>query len=339
MSDAPVPAPDKGTSDDDIQTSTSRWTPKNVAKIGLYIFVVLPALVLAIRHLQHEEKALQQLAQTSWTTLGSITLCIIGCQLLNGMVMRDLVAHFGPRLRFVEWTGLNFIATALNVLTPLRGGAAIRAVYLKKRHDLDYASFATTFGVGLLFFVAANGSLGAIGLLALGVPGGASGQLALTFCLAIVAATAVAVVWTPTPAASDHKVLRPLLRIIRGWRTVADDQTLVTKLAAYTSLNALLHAYAFVLAFASTGFTGTPWVPVVSSASAKIGIAMSITPAGLGLTEAFGVVSAQIVGAGLSSSLLAILVVRAISILVSFAFALLFLPPLWSYLRASPEHS
>lgn len=62
----------------------------------------------------------------------------------NGLILKYFLEPFDIRLRFKEWFGLSVITTMGNYLTPFRGGAVARAVYLKKKHKFSYSYFLST---------------------------------------------------------------------------------------------------------------------------------------------------------------------------------------------------
>jgi len=284
----------------------------------LSLIVLVLAVVAAGRYLLDEEEALAHLTSADPILLLTLTGLLASCMVLNGLVTRDVVACFGIRLRIREWMGVTFVTSMLNLVTPARGGAAARAVYLKHAHGLKYAEFAGTIAATVGFTVAANASLGALALALLGIPGGVSGWVAVTACVVVVVSLIGAVVFAPyLDRVSTGTPASVLARTIRGWQTISADRTLLSRLALWTLLNAIAHAIAFSIAFSIAGGSGSYLAAVTSSAFAKMGAIIAITPAALGVFEAFAVVSAQIVGEELAASLLAVLLIRIVSVVLS----------------------
>src|SRR2546423_11023733 len=62
----------------------------------------------------------------------------------NGLIGRDLAAEFAVRLRPMEWYGLSTVNALGNYLPLPQAGTLARGVYLKKVHQLPYASYAAT---------------------------------------------------------------------------------------------------------------------------------------------------------------------------------------------------
>lgn len=271
----------------------------------------------------------------------------------NGIVLRELMAHSGLQLQIRAWLGITLVTSLLNIASPVRGGVAVRAVYLKRVHGVPYGSFASALSATLAFNLAMSGALAALCLVALGMPGRAYGWIAFALSSGLVLALMLALWLTPPPEAGEAAACaatgRPstggprwLMRLIRskhavqmadGWRRLSADRALLAKLVLWNFAGVMLHAIAFVFAFRIAGFAGGWLVPVTSSAFARIGALIAITPAGLGIFEAFGAVSAQIAGADPERALTGVLLVRLFSVALTIIGAAPFLPMLLPHVR------
>lgn len=78
----------------------------------------------------------------------------------TGAFTKIIVYSMGINLGFLEWFGLSAISAMGNYLTPFRGGAAVRAVYLKSRHDLSYSLFLSTLSILYVLTFATSAALG-----------------------------------------------------------------------------------------------------------------------------------------------------------------------------------
>lgn len=301
---------------------TVRWVLTGAVVLGL---------LLACVYLAREGQAVQHLLESSPHHVLLMTALLLLCVMLNGLVTRELVRCFRIDLRMREWFGITVMSSLVNLGVPGRAGVFARGVYLKQRHQLAYADFAGTLAATVAFNAAANGLLGAIGLIALGVPGGFSGWLALFICVSLVLGTVASLaLGSHLRIEGEGSIANLLSPLSRGWRIISTNGKLHLRLLVWTFTNAVIHAFTFVLAFRATGADVSPWVAVTSSAFAKVGGLVAVTPAALGIFEAFGVVSAQVAGADLPASLLAVLLVRVLSILVTVVAAAVMWPLLLS---------
>lgn len=313
---------------------------KGWIRTGISFVVLAAAVAVAVRYLLAEEEAIAQLLAAD----PILIVCMIGllaaCMVMNGLVTHDVVACFGINLRVREWMGITLVTSMLNLVTPGRGGTALRGLYLKRAHGLPYAQFAGTLGATLAFTLWANAGLGAIALLLIGIPGGASGQVALATCIGIVIAVAMVLLLARDRSGRQNDASPGwLARVIRGWQRIAADRVLLSRLALWSVINALAHAGAFAIAFSSAGGSGSHLAAVASSAFSKIGAVIAVTPAALGIFEAFAVVSARIVGEGLAASLLAVMLIRIVSVSLSVVGGAVMWNTLTAEYRGAPPDS
>jgi len=125
-----------------------------------------------------------------------LLLCALGMLVnisANGLVYLLVFRKLGARVSFAESFALTALSIAANLFLPLRGGAGLRAVYLKRVHDLRYTRFAASLIVFYVLsaLVASTGTLMAASWLV--IVEGRSGLepilLVAAFCLIGSAAT------------------------------------------------------------------------------------------------------------------------------------------------------
>jgi uncharacterized membrane protein YbhN (UPF0104 family) len=293
--------------------------------LGIAAFVTCVAL--AVRFVERQGATLPRVTSEDWLQLAGVALALFAVAVVNGIVLRDLVSHFGVRLRARSWLSLTLVGSLLNLVSPVRGGAALRAMYLKRVHGVALADVATVLVGSTVCSLAVTAALGAVSIAALGVPGGAYGWVALA------ASTTLAVLLTASlwlsPSIDRLTARLPLVRrVSEAWRSLGRHPALLRRLLVWNAATVCLHAFAFCLAFSIASFHGNWLVPITSSAFARMGTLVAITPAGLGVFEAFGVVSATIVGAEAASALTGVLVVRVVGAAVGIVGGLVMLPVL-----------
>ena len=73
--------------------------------------------------------------------------------IVNGIIFKNIMIPFHVNLKPKEWYGLSVVTSFYNLITPFRGGAVARAIYLKKHHSFSYTNFiATMLGVYVIQF-------------------------------------------------------------------------------------------------------------------------------------------------------------------------------------------
>jgi len=302
------------------------------------VLVLAATAALAIHFVQLQEWRVDGLSAADWPTFFGVAAALLGVMLINGVILRDLVASYGATLKARSWIGLALVGPLVNLISPVRGGFALRAVYLRRVHDIPLSEIGTVLLGSTLCSMTVSAGLAAAAITALGVPGGAYGWTALGLtCLMILGL--LTALWVPLPQAVVNRFPPRIANLANAWRTLGRQHTLILRVFAWNVLAAALHAVAFVLAFSITSFAAGWLVPVTSSAFARIATLIAITPAGLGVFETFGVVSATIVGAEAGAALLAVLVVRLAGVLVTLGGGALMLPTFIRESTASPERA
>ena len=74
---------------------------------------------------------------------------------LTAILNNELMKALGLKMKISESFGLSIITGFYNLITPFRGGMAVRAVYLKKKYNFAYVYFLATLSAVyiLIFFV------------------------------------------------------------------------------------------------------------------------------------------------------------------------------------------
>lgn len=297
----------------------------NAGRWLLGVGVLAVCFALAMRYAGDQQLAVPQVSRADWPQVLCLVLALFAVNLVNGLVLRDLVAHFGVRLRLRAWLSLTLVGSLVNLVSPVRGGAALRAVYLKRVYGVALGEVATVLVGSTVCSLAVTAALGAATIAVLGVPGGAYGWTVL-LASAVLAALLAASLRIGLPPGSALSRVPRIRRASEAWRSIGRQPALLRRLLAWNILTASLHALAFYLAFSLAGFADDWRVPVTSSAFARMGTIIALTPAGLGVFEAFGVLSASLAGANAAGALAGVLIVRVVGAAVTIVAGLCTLP-------------
>ncbi len=322
MSTGTPPGDGAHCSDADQSPARRRWWP-----VLLGLLLMTPVLWIAARHVINGTAQLPAPDSRNLPVFILLALALALVIVCNGLVLRDLSAWFGTRLKAGAWLGVTLASSMLNIVSPVKGGAALRALYLQRMHGMSLTSVAGVLGVSFLFSIVSSAAVATIALLTMGIPGGTAGAITLAASLAIVVTPIVLLLLAPPVSkAQGNRMLRRAARLYDGWRSISRDPPIMRRLLAWNTLATVLHAVAFVCAFRLAGFDGHWLVPVTSSAFARIGALVALTPAGIGVYEAFGTVSAHIAGADAGPALIAVLIVRAVGSIIVIAGGLVSWP-------------
>ena len=259
--------------------------------------------------------------------------------LAPGPIFWLMTRRVGRNVGLAESTWLAVMTSAINSVVPLHAGAAARAVYLKRRHDLDLSAFAATFlGYNILrLFAASVAACAAGGWLLLSRDSGgpalrgpnstmlsASGLEGLVFiaCALALAAIGACLVrpawlgWLGFRSLERHRLLRPLFRFQAGWHELMRCPRFLLKVLALVIFQITAE---LVVVWAAWGAVGVQLSAAAVALVTSFGILAALTgltPGGLGLVELVSVAVGATVAVEPTHGIAAGLVARGVSLAV-----------------------
>lgn len=306
----------------DNETREKRY--KALLKKTLSCFIALLTLLGSIYFAKHqglEWSVVYQIDPTDVIIL--VFLCIVSI-ISNACINLVLFHALDIDISYLEAFSLNAAGTWLNMILPLQGGAASRAIYLKYKLGVAYSHFIAVQGATYTFSFLIGGVL-AIGLWFLFLVQGINlSLLLLCLCMVIVVAMGLILIIPLPNYLPKNRTMRILGSIIEGWNVL--KQPIVTvKVFLLLIANFLLAALKFGIAFRAleqqVSITGIVFVAVLVSLSQVV----RITPGNLGIREAVTGAMAEVVNSGFGSGVLVSGLIRIVSFLV-----MIFLGPLSS---------
>ena len=220
--------------------------------------------------------------------------------LVPGPIFQLMTSRVGVVVGLGESTWLAVITSVINMFVPLQGGAAARALYLKKRHGLEVSRFAATFlGYNILRLFAASSLACAAGLWLLWQPLlSGSATVGLQWLVAISAAVAAATFGTCfinpfwfrrlwEAGAGKKEVgqrslgrvawLRPVFTLHAGWLELIRCPAFLLEVFALVVLQIMAEV---VMVWAAWNSVGAMLSPVASLLVASFGILVGLTEIG-----------------------------------------------------------
>jgi uncharacterized membrane protein YbhN (UPF0104 family) len=230
-----------------------------------------------------------------------LAVCVFLTYSANAAVVRlTLLAH-SVAIPRTENMALVFATSAANTFLPFKGAAALRAYYLKSRHGLPVADFLSqSFLVGVAALAAAS-LAGLAGLLAMRGPEPGP-ALALEGYFAGTFAMAVALVFSGRlPVRLPGK----LGVLWRSWSRYRERPGLLARVALWDAGFFLFLCASNWLSLHAFGVELGPAEALFWSAGQMHTLIINLTPAGLGVMEAWSVFAGQLAGFTPAEALLA----------------------------------
>ena len=121
-----------------------------------------------------------------------------------------------------------------------------------------------------------------------------------------------------------NKLINRFIRVVNGWHLISSKVKVIFIIGILNIIQILLGTLMLYLQFRVFGFEISYLKSLFLACIGSLGILIAITPANLGIAEAITVFSALTLGIGVSESLSAAVLGRAVSIVVLFILGSLF---------------
>jgi uncharacterized membrane protein YbhN (UPF0104 family) len=305
-----------------------------LGRLALPIGLSLAACGLLGWYLLSHQDQWQTVSLASPWLLGVCATASLAALLAPGPIFWVMTSRVGRDVGLAESTWLAVMTSAINSVVPLHAGAAARAVYLKRRHDLDLSAFAATFlGYNILRLLVASlaACATAAGLLLRQGAGidplssvapttaglsqtspsasGLEGLITIAGGLALVAigaclARPASFQKLRLGALEQHRLFRPLVKFQAGWYELMRCPRFLLKVLALVMLQIVAE---LIVVWAAWGAVSVPLSSAAVVLVTSLGILTALTgltPGGLGLVELVSV-AVGLVARGVSLAVLA----------------------------------
>lgn len=290
--------------------------------IGVLLFLT----TLIFTYLYEQPELLDSLRNI---TVGNIILLIftrLGLFTVNGLYLREFSRKFDVDLVFQEWFGLATVTTMGNYVFPFSGGLIARAAYLKKQHKLSYAHFTTLLISNYLVMFWLVGAAGLISLALLKQNWQQYWPIALLFG-SVMLGISLVFVFPKTQLPWNNRFTQFFNTLFESWFALKQDYNLLFRLILLTICIILINGISFWLAYKALDLTIPFLTAILLGLVASFSIFINLTPGNLGVQEALVSLSAELLGSSAGEGLLAVLVIRAVTMICAFT-----LGPFFSYL-------
>lgn len=291
-------------------------------------------LVVFIAYFVKNFHSFKPLLDVPIISLVAIMLTKMTLNLVNGYFMKWSVEVFTRNLPLKETVYIAILSGIGNFFGPLLGGAAIRATYLKKVHNLSYSLFASTLAGYYVILFAANSALAIVSIMLLHASTYGSGLL-IFFGLWLVAMIGMMIIRLPkrqrfARLESRSKVARFFLTVLydidTGWRTLLKKKGLVSRLLflaicgfVITFITGLIEFHAVNARISSAGLG-------LFTAISTCSMLVSLTPGALGIRESLLLLTSSVMGVSHTQILQVSVIDRGLTF---FMLGLLYLMTHW----------
>lgn len=254
-------------------------------------------------------------------------LCVFSIMLFNGLLTKLFVSLFGTKLTPKEWFGLAAITAMGNYLVPFRGGAASKALYLKKKHNFPYTTFLATFSAYYLLVFSVGSVLGLLTLTLLHLTHQLTDWRLFLFFLIVGLAIWGALRFSDYIPQGDSRFFKRWRNLNQGWQHIKGNKAFLVKIVSIIFLLYMAGSLQFYYVYRAISheipYLAALFIAILTSFSLFI----SITPGNLGVQESVIAIISKLLGLGFNEGLLVAGLLRVVLIGVAFTFG-----PIFSYI-------
>ena len=271
--------------------------------------------------------------QLSLSLLGHLPLVFLAAALFvvllafNGYRFYCLLLAFHLKLPAQEWFGLSVITNFYNLVTPFRGGMAIRALYLKRRYGFTYTHFLTVQAAFQVLILLTAAITGLVSVLVLEEKFAAYHEPFILFFLGLATVLALILLFSPRLEVTGGKWRQRLAGISNGWHLLKKNKKRVLTVSLITLIQRFIKAVFLMLVYSSLHIQLDFFAALFISSLGMFSLVITILPGNLGIDDTVNVFAANLLGIPLEGAIAAALLAR----LINLAVGLLSGPP-FSYL-------
>ena len=288
--------------------------------------IVVTVVVLAAlgTYLFHRQDAWRSLSRTRASDLALLAGLWLVMQLAAGYTNYLMYRRLGRRLDFVEWYGLPVYQMMASYLIPLRGSAAVTAIYLKKRRRLTYSRFVVCLLAVQAFLVLTTGPAACVLLLGIGLARGQWHEELLWFFGGVATASWLGWLVLLRVRLPVGRLRRLIAGISEGWRLLHGDPWLIAKVLMLVWLRTALHGLRMFVAMRAVGVPCGPMEAGVYGIVTQYSTFFTIAPGNLGVQEAALTASSGLLGYSPELGMAGALLIRGVSLVMTFALGPVF---------------
>lgn len=283
----------------------------NLRKIASVAILIVTAVLLAY-YIYNNQSDFSQIRLTNPYLLIILVLFNILGIYFNSIMLNVLMEPFGIKLKKLESFGVSSISSFYNLIMPFRGGMAARAIYLKQKHEFPYVHFLATLSAiyVIIFFV---GSIsGLISMLYIYVYYKIFNLIIFSLFLGFFLFLSGIIVFSPKIPEPKNNILNKIAKVINGWHLIRKNKKVIMVVTFNTIFMLILGAIGTIISYYTIGVHISFFKALFIASIGSISVLVAITPGNIGIGDAIGIYSATVIGVGLTESVAANIIGRAV---------------------------
>jgi len=291
-----------------------------------YLSVGLTLLVLVGGggYLWANSESLYVLGEIRSVDLAKLFLFTLLFFYVTGYTFARILSLLGIRLTNEEILGLSILTNFGNYLGPIRPGAAIKAVYLKKAKGVAYSSFASIFAANAFVAIFMMGGAG-VGLLWILPPEDVDVPEYLQLvCVGLVCISMIPLYIKLPVLTSENRLVSILRNAVEGFHTIRSRKSGLAIISLTFLVQFVVAGLINQTVYIAIGAPITFLFAVAIGVFTSIANLFTITPNNLGVQEVVIAYIVTLAGYDFSTGLVGAALARAVHMAVTFALAPIF---------------
>ena len=277
-----------------------------IRRILSYVLLAMITAMAVLYFMGHREE-FHIIGTVSVGAVALLSVLQLFSGIFYGLQLKILTDHYKLNLNFFQWYGLIRATSFANLWLPFAAGASVKAIYLKKIHNLDYSSFiALTAVMNIIKFMV--NSLFACILLLVTIRSAPLFLFAISFF--IFAATFVFILLAHRISSRFLPSWDFVKKVEEEWRDIRKNRAAVVKLILVSCFLFLFSSAQVYVAFRAFSFDLSFLTGGIISAFTTITGAIALIPGNFGIREAIIVSISGIDGMGVNEGIHAAALIR-----------------------------
>lgn len=274
-------------------------------KVWKYLKIVITIGILGyfVYYFFNNQSDLFAVLQISPKFLVSIFILFTFTIFINGIFIKVILNSFNKHLPVIESLYISVISSLGNYFLPMRGGAAIRSVYLKNKYGFSYSHFVSTLYGNYIIVFLVNSFVGLLSLALIDIKYSISSlPLYLFFGGLFVTMLALSLIKFPLEKIKEPRnrfiarVVGIIKNILNGWNIIVIDKRLLLSLIGLTLANLAISSALFYFQFRALGINTSLLNVILYNCLSGVSLLVSITPGSLGIREGIFSITSDILG-------------------------------------------
>lgn len=269
----------------------------------LKIIVTIGVLAYFIYYFYNNKSDLLAVLQIPPKYLTGIFLLSALTIFVNGVFIKVILQSFNKVITILESFYVSVISSLGNYFLPMRGGAAIRSVYLKKKYNFSYAHFVSTLYGNYIIVFLVSSFIGLLSLVLIHIKYSISSlPLYFFFGVLFVVMLLLSLIKFPLGKFKESKnkfldrVLKIIKNILNGWNIIVTNKRLLLSLVLLTLINIFLGNILFYIQFKALNIDTNFINVILYNCLSGVSLLVSITPGSLGIREGIFSITSDILG-------------------------------------------